>query len=229
MLMAAMADRLPEDKPWQWLSIQVQLIRPVMQDQAVEAQAALLRAGGRAGFTEASLFQNGKITAKAQAAFAVPRDLPDFPGQAALTMPDPAEGQPLWPFRPKFVQGTWMGDVCAFRRGEDGILWVRFEQPLMEPLEPAVLVAALADWSTGPHKPDGHEEPVIAAFPNADLSVHFLRQPDLDPWPGQEGGGWVGLRGQADWHRNGLGGTYTELFDRQGLLGHCVQSVVLST
>ena len=131
--------------------------------------------------------------------------------------------RPAAPFRPSFIEGAWLGDVCEFRGSGDAIVWVRLTCPLTLPPTPLAYVACLADWSSGTSKPDGFETPVVGSFPNADLSLHMARLPDLPA-----DAAWVGLEGTPRWYANGLGYTATTLHDRLGPFGQAAQALLLN-
>ncbi|MGO1119498.1 thioesterase family protein [Rhodovibrionaceae bacterium A322] len=230
LLMLAMQQTAPEPKDdWQGLSFQAQFLRPVPREN-LTASAELVRQGGRTLAMTAELQAEGKLLATARAAFGKTRQI------EALVPP------PLWdkavnplefpesPFRPPMVEGRrWFGDACDFRRGPDGCLWIRPRNPLVSEglpsLHPLGYVSCLADWASGPFKPDGFVDPAVAAFPNVDLSVHLTRPPRFSAEDGQ---GWVGLLAEAPWQPNGLGTTFTKIFDRQGFLGQACQSCILT-
>lgn len=109
----------------------------------------------------------------------------------------------------RVVDGTWpRGPVTA---------WIRQTVPLVLGEEPAPIsrVMTVSDALNG-------VSPALVlgnfSFPNADLSVH-LRRP--------LGGEWVGLAARSTPHEAGAGLAQATLYDVEGEIGHCLESLVV--
>ncbi|MGQ0662486.1 MAG: thioesterase family protein [Pseudomonadota bacterium] len=219
-LALAMEDLVHGRHGLQPLALHVQLLRPTPL-KAFEVDAGIVREGRRVLVLGAELRAADKVSATATAVFGRPQDIPGLAAPAAQA--GAPEACLVVMVRPPEFRGVWFGDVCEFRRRSAGFMWVRMTRPLAHAPTPLAYIAALADWSTGTSKPDGFERPVVGAFPNADLTVHLARLPDLAA--GEE---WVGLDGTPRWMPNGLGITATVIHDRRGAIGQACQAVVLS-
>jgi hypothetical protein len=203
-------------------NIQVLLLRPAPMEP-VEIDVEELRAGGRSAAFAARMHRDGRLFATATATFLKP--VPGL-GVRDVAPPDaPFDPLPLDRMRISRVQVVdgeqvpWFSDISDMRpEPATGRLWIRLERPLTEPFTPFVRAVALADWTSGPLRPDGWREPVFGGFPNADLTLHFWR-----PMEGE----WIGLEAESGWRADGTGLTATKLYDMRGWFGRCAQSIIL--
>jgi len=179
------------------------------------------RVGGRVALIGARLIQDEKVCFLGRLTCAKPLALPGYAAEPARRPARP-EDLPALEFRPRQVAGSWMGDVCDFRRGDDGIVWVRLLAPLAGERSPFAYVAALADWSTGPNHPEPPEHRTVGMWPNVDFTLQIARPPVLAP--GRE---WIGLEGDPHWYPDGRGFTATRVHDVEGPFAQVGQAVIL--
>jgi hypothetical protein len=217
-MVAPMETMAAESGAGQPLSLYASFLRPVPL-APVEVETSVVREGERVLVISAELFADGKLSAQARVIFSHALAIPGLE-EPALEPAEPTVHPEVF-FHPVNGKGPWLGDATEFRKAPDGTYWMRLTRPLVATEAPLAYAATLADYSTGLSRPDGWEKPVIGAFPNADISVHLARPPELAD------GGWVGLGSESHWSPRGLGFTETTLHDRRGRFGRCVQAVVL--
>ena len=217
-MVATMESMAAERGAGQPLSLHASFLRPVPV-APVEVKTTVVREGERVLVIAAELFADGKLSAQSRVIFGQALDIPGLE-EPAPAPAEPTEHPEVY-LRPTNAAGPWLGDATEFRKTREGMYWLRLTRPLVATEAPLAYAAALADFSTGLSRPDGWEKPVVGAFPNADISVHLVRPPELAD------GGWVGLGSAAQWSPRGLGFTETTLHDRRGRFGSCVQAVVL--
>jgi len=101
-----------------------------------------------------------------------------------------------------------------------GVAWYRLMIPTTPGREPSptARAAAAADFGNGVSGFRTNQF-IPVSFPNADLVVHFSRQPRGD---------WVRLEAISEWRPDGIGLSRGRLGDREAVFGVSEQSLVLS-
>lgn len=142
-----------------------------------------------------------------------------FAGSELLPIPGP-ETVPSWD-----PTKVWPGGLIAsllVRRREDSpgraTIWVRSAQPLLNDQEPVsrfALTVGLLDVVNGMTT---RNDPATVAFPNLDLTVHFMRRPVGD---------WVGFDATVSFGPDGVGVISSVLHDEHGPLGVMAQTLTV--
>lgn len=175
----------------------------------------VVRSGGRVTVLAACLEAGGKECAVAQAIYVRPQDVGHWPLPADQLL-DPLPSEPV-PLPTAFGAEPWFRDTVDIRRSGD-VFWMRSRKPVVVPMSPMATVCAHADWASGLSRRDTFDDPKVAGFPNADLSIHLGREAR---------GEWIGLRPKSTWFATGMGTTDTELFDVFGPIGRACHTLVL--
>ncbi len=205
--------------------LNVQLLRaPKLAPFSIEA--AQIRSGRRSSSAEATLTQDGREMARATAMFASPAQLTDIDvpsidpiDTAQLSAPEEKRiGTGPWS-----LGGDWFWSAFEVRLDADGGFWFRPRIPVIEGASAAATVVAIADWSSGLFRPDRMGPRRIAAWPNAELSVHLARPAaQIDPR------GWFGVSGASAWNGLGWGYTGATLRDSEKTLARSAQACILT-
>jgi len=167
------------------------LLRPAPVEPCV-VSVSTVRAGGRVTVLSAALSIGDKGYALGQAIFVRPQDVGHWP-LPETTLYEPSDAE-LFPRRTKSGSVPWFRDTVEIRQ-VDGTFWLRSVKPLLLP-----------------------PSPMVAGFPNADVSVHLGREPR---------GEWVGLRPRSAWYANGMGMADTEILDIYGSVGRACHTLIL--
>jgi len=190
------------------------LLRPAPVEPCV-VSVSTVRAGGRVTVLSAALSIGDKGYALGQAIFVRPQDVGHWP-LPETTLYEPSDAE-LFPRRTKSGSVPWFRDTVEIRQ-VDGTFWLRSVKPLLLPPSPMARVCTHADWASGLSRRDTLDSPMVAGFPNADLSVHLGREPR---------GEWVGLRPRSAWYANGMGMADTEILDIYGSVGRACHTLIL--
>lgn len=166
------------------------LLRPAPVEPCV-VSVSTVRAGGRVTVLSAALSIGDKGYALGQAIFVRPQDVGHWP-LPETTLYEPSDAE-LFPRRTKSGSVPWFRDTVEIRQ-VDGTFWLRSVKPLLLP-----------------------PSPMVAGFPNADVSVHLGREPR---------GEWVGLRPRSAWYANGMGMADTEILDIYGSVGRACHTLI---
>lgn len=196
------------------LKFALQLLRPVAVVPA-KISVGVVRGGSRITVLRASMITEAKQCALAHAIFVQPKQINGLSDSDSVEL-SPEEGTPFE--IGEYSSKPWFWDTIEGRRDNSGVFWLRPTRPVTDPLTPLALVASMADWSSGLSRPDSLTNPIVAAFPNADLSIHLSRLPV---------GRWIGVKPVSMWENNGMGLTDSQLFDIRGSLGRSCQTIVL--
>lgn len=188
--------------PVEPIDVAVRVLRPGRTIELVEATASH---GGRT----IVLLRAWLVAANDTAALAG-SDLPDVPGPDEVPAWDMTS---LWP-------GGFIGSVEVRRKDFGpgrGVAWVRTPEPLVEGEQVSRFAAAagLLDIANGLAV---RADPQQVAFPNLDLTAHFLRSP---------GEGWLGFDTTVSFGPGGLGVTSTVLHDERGPVGTIAQTLTV--
>jgi hypothetical protein len=182
----------------------------------------VVREGRRIQVAEGSMEAAGIEVARASVLRIRSADL-EVPDHPVRSRPGDPEGVSRYDM-PDAADGVWFhthGVEMRFAEGgflEPGpaTVWMRLAVPLVagEEATPIQQVAAVSDFPNGISRvlPSGW------LFINADLTVHLHRYPVDD---------WVALRARTD-IEGGVGLAQAELFDREGAIGHALQSLFVA-
>ena len=219
-LFARAVEQVPAVQPMLVTRLTVDLMRPV-PTKPIELSTRVLREGRRIQVIEGSMEAEGVEVARASALRMRLGDvagLPDHPRRATQAGPDDLASA-TWRGDD---DGTWFHSHAVEMRFVEGhfyeagpaTAWMRMVLPLVEGEEASPLqrTVALADFGNGLSR-------VLAGgwwFINADLTVY------LERYPGSE---WILLRSRTDIDTAGVGLAQSELFDREGSIGHALQSL----
>ena len=197
----------------------VDLMRPV-PTKPLAVSTRVIRAGRRIQVVEALMVADGTEVARATALRMRlgEVDVPEHPRRNPPTGPEGLEragwrgdDDGIWfhshAVEMRFVEGS-------FYEPGPATAWLRMTQPLVdgERASPVQQAAALADFGNGLSR-------VLAGgwwFINADLTLYLERQPRGD---------WMALRSRTDIEDSVIGLAQSELFDREGSIGHALQSL----
>lgn len=177
------------------------------------------RPGRTIELTEATASIAGRDVAVARAWHSVAGDTASVEGGAAPALPSPAGARPATfdeAWGGGFVRSLELRQIGEAAPGR-GAAWVRSAHPLVDG-EP---VSALARWIGLIDVVNGvavRATPDVWVFPNLDLTVHLLRQPE---------GGWIGMDTTVAFGPTGQGITAAELHDERGHVGRASQTLTV--
>jgi hypothetical protein len=203
--------------------VSVELLAPILIGEPMRLCVEPGRLGRRVQRFVARLEQQGQEVARALG-LRIRRTELELPDERIMPydpLPDPTSVQPMtFPFfretvgyhtavEVRVVRGPWgRGPAAA---------WLRPRLPLVAGEQTTALerLMIVADASNGVC-------PVLPidrfSFVNADLAVHLHRHPR---------GEWIGLDARAIAERSGVGLNQSELFDEDGEIGRCLESLVI--
>lgn len=188
-----------------------------LDDVAVRVESR--RPGRTIELIEATAAIAGRDVAVARAWHSVSGDTLSVEGGAADALPPPPSAEPA-AFDPAwgggFVRSLDLRRVGAAAPGR-GTTWIRTRLALVEGEE----VSALARWIGVVDVVNGvavRATPDAWMFPNLDLTVHLLRQPE---------GAWIGMETRVAFGPTGQGITSADLHDARGHVGHAVQTLTV--
>lgn len=163
----------------------------------------------------------GRTVLRARAWRLITSDTSSVAGLELPTMPAPDECEP------HNAAAEWQGNFLnslewlAAPGGRDGRrqVWARSPIALIEgvTIGPVASLLAMVDLANGVAT---RRRPNTMLFPNVELTVHLLREPDIRD-------GWVGLDTAVSFGDSGIGLTSTTLNDAGGAVGQAVQSLTL--
>ncbi len=205
--------------------ISVDLLRPVPMT-GFRVQAEVRKPGRSATWTEAEVFDEDQVYARAQALHHRTLEPPVPMSTSAFDLPAFDESVPgPFPIRTTRHGLTGFADSLEVRYdprysvGDGGptVIWMR-TVPLLPDEEPSGFqrLCPLADSGNGISY-NQYLDRVL--FLNTDLHVSVHRQPE---------GEWIGSRVVSHWHVDGTGMSDAELFDRGGPVGRAVQNLLLN-
>ncbi len=198
----------------------VDLMRPV-PTKPLTVTTTLSRQGKRIQVVDATMKAEGVVVARASALRMRVADVPVPAHSRREAIPGP-EGLAVFPMRD--ADGEWFHTRAVEARFVEGdfyqpgpaTVWMRLKMPLVagETPTPLQAVAACADFGNGLSR----VLPTGWLFINADLTIYLHRHPADE---------WVCLRSRTDIHHHGVGLAQSELFDRDGDIGHSLQSLIV--
>ncbi len=194
------------------VSVSVEFLRPT-QPGNLRTVPKIVRAGRRVSVLSNEIYQGDTCTARASicviqptrieaiepppSEFYVPQELDVLPARKAL------HGQP------------WMMDNFEVRRSDDGVIWFRYLEEIVDGITPLARVLGPADWTHGLGRPTAPR----LADPNINLQVVLARQPEGD---------FLGIRPDTAWLPSGIGMGEGVLLDQKGRFGRVMMSVALT-
>lgn len=220
-LFARHFEMMPAPSPMQVARLTVDLVRPVPTSPLTVA-VRVVREGRRIQVAEGSMEAAGVEVARASVLRIRSADI-EVPDHSVRSRLDDPEGVSRYAM-PDAEEGVWFhthGVEMRFAEGaflEPGpaTVWMRLAVPLVagEEATPLQQVAAVSDFPNGISRvlPSGW------LFINADLTVHLHRYPVDD---------WLALQARTD-IEGGVGLAQAELFDREGAIGHALQSLFVA-
>ncbi|HSM01273.1 MAG TPA: thioesterase family protein [Acidimicrobiia bacterium] len=219
-LFARQVELVESSQPMMVTRLTVDLMRPV-PTKPISVATRVLREGRRIQVVDATMESEGVEVARASALrmrVGDIQDLPEHPRRPAHSGPDGLD-RAVWRGDD---DGIWFHSHAVEMRFAEGnfyepgpaTAWMRMVVPLVEGEDPSPLqqIAALSDFGNGVSR-------VLASgwwFINADLTVYLERYPESE---------WILLRSRTDIDDEGVGLAQSELFDREGSIGHALQSL----
>ncbi|WP_408898568.1 thioesterase family protein [Nocardioides sp. R1-1] len=186
--------------------------------EPVDVSVEVLRPGRTIELVQATASYGGRAVVLLRAWLTEPYDTAALAGTDLPSLPGPDEMEP-WD-----MAGLWRGGFIAsleVRRKELGpgrsMVWVRTPHSLVddEPVSRLAAVAGLVDVTNGIAV---RADPARVAFPNLDLTAHFLRAP---------AGGWLGLDTTQSYGAGGVGVTSSAMHDEHGPVGTVAQTLTV--
>ena len=209
----------------QLVRLTVEFMRPIPM-AGFRVQAEVRRPGRQMTLTEAEIFDDDRIYARAYGMHLRVLDRPDV--STAPVRPPRLEDAVPGPFP---VLDTAHGErafgestECRYDpEGSHGTggpttVWMRTTVPLLEGIEasPFQRICPLADCGNGLSFNDFLDE---VLFVNADLTISLHRVPQ---------GEWFASRALSHWEPSGIGRADAELFDTAGPVGRATQNLLLA-
>jgi acyl-CoA thioesterase len=182
--------------------------------EPVEIEVLDIKRGERTTLLRAVLMQDDRLIAEASAVFTTPRGLSAVPEIPKSAQKRDAEYYDIG----DFSDTPWFRDAIEMERDKQGWFWLKHKMPITPHMGPLSFVASLSDWTAGLTRPDWFGTNNVIGFPNADLTIHLVREPESE---------WLGIDGRSHWLPHGAGLTFANLYDEAGFIGRCSQSVVL--
>lgn len=196
----------------QLASISVQFIKPTPVSE-LKTEPSVLRSGKRSSILLNKVVSAGETTALATANYIQPTTLSGI---------EKAELYDLEPEKNKRLPGItsphgqpWVMDAFDVRPGDNGIVWFKPLNPLVEEASRLSSILVCADWAHGLNRPSEAK----VADPNVNLMVSLLRMPIND---------YVGIQATTQWTESGIGLGNGRIFDQFGHVGNVTMSVVLT-
>jgi hypothetical protein len=218
-LFAREAERVAAAVPMRVARLTVDLLRPV-PTRALDLETKVTREGRRIQVIESVLSRDGTPLARGSALRIRSAEI-RVPEQARRDPPPPPEGLSRYQAYPpgeawyhvaavefRFVEGDFAAPGPA-------TVWFRLTMPVVAGEEPSPVqrVAAFSDFGNGISMV---LNPADHLFINPDVTVYINRDP-VDEW--------VCLRARTDIEANGVGVAQSEIYDREGAVGHALQSL----
>lgn len=186
--------------------------------EPIDVAVEVLRPGRTIELVQATASYGGRAVVVLRAWLAEPYDTTSLAGTDLPSIP-PAEEMEPWD-----MAGLWPGgfiaslEVCRKELGPGrSMVRVRTPHPLVadEPVSRLAAVAGLLDVANGIAV---RADPDEVAFPNLDLTAHFLRVP---------ADGWLGLDTTQSYGPGGIGVTSSAMHDEDGPLGTVAQTLTV--
>ncbi|NYI46336.1 acyl-CoA thioesterase [Nocardioides aromaticivorans] len=186
--------------------------------EPIDVSVEVLRPGRTIELVQATASHGGRTVVVLRAWLAEPYDTTPLAGTDLPSIPSADEMEP-WD-----MAGLWRGGFIAsleVRRKELGpgrsMVWVRTPHALVadEPVSRLAAVAGLVDVTNGIAV---RADPGEVAFPNLDLTAHFLHAPAE---------GWLGLDTTQSYGPGGIGVTSSKMHDEDGPLGTIAQTLTV--
>lgn len=186
--------------------------------EVVETEVRVLRPGRTIELVEAVLGHAGRRIMAARVWLMQRYPTAELAGTPLAGIPPPER---MTPWDPSTV---WPGDFLGsleVRREQAGpgraAFWIRPRQALVEaePVSPTARAAGLLDLANGMTV---RVSPQEVAFPNIDLTVHFLEEPD---------DGWLGFDTSVSFGSGGVGVTSSVIYGTSGPVGTMSQILTL--
>lgn len=194
------------------VSASIEFLRPT-QPGDIQTRPNIERKGRRVSVLSNQIIQGGIATARASVCFIQPAHI------SSMGMPPKEHHRPetLPPLPPKkAIHGEpWMMDNFEVRPGEDGIIWFRYTDAIVDNMTPMARILGPADWTHGIGRPDTPK----LADPNINLNLVLSRHPN---------GEFIGILPKTTWMPTGIGIGDGTLFDQQGVFGKVMMSVALT-
>jgi hypothetical protein len=218
-LFAREAERAAAPVPMRVTRLTVDLLRPV-PTLPLDMETRVVREGRRIQVVESVLSRDGSPLARCSALRIRSAEIA-APEHVRRDPPPPPEGFPRYPAYPqdeawyhvaavefRFVEGDFVAPGPA-------TVWFRLTMPVVAGEEPSPVqrVAAFSDFGNGISMV---LSPADHLFINPDVTVYINRDP-VDEW--------VCLRARTDIEANGVGVAQSEIYDREGAVGHALQSL----
>lgn len=218
------------DGEWFPARLTVDLMRPVSMSP-LEVSTTIVRAGRKAKLIGAECHGSGAQVARATLQLIARGDVPiplDSPAHAWLLSgaPSTPEGTPVALMSATTGETSFHRSSVEHRSRKDlngglgpGSDWIRVSCDLLpgEPLAPFERAVCAADFSNGISSSLPFEK---YTYVNADLTLNLFRLP-VDEWVLVDAISHIG--------EHGIGLAESTLFDREGLLGHACQSLVVNS
>lgn len=219
-LFARQIEHVEAPVPMMVTRLTLDLMRPV-PTRPLTVRTEIVRTGKRIQVIDAVMEADDVVVARASALRIRAQEVvvPEHRRREAIASP---ETIPVYEMRE--ADGDWYHTRAAEARFVAGdfyapgpaTVWMRLTMPLVAGEVPTPLqrVAAVSDFGNGVSR----VLPWGWLFINADLTVHLSRYP-VDEW--------VCLRSRTDIDGHGIGLAQSEIFDRDGAIGHAVQGLVV--
>ena len=194
------------------VSASVEFLRPT-QPGSLRTVPKIVRAGRRVSVLSNEIYQGQTCTARASICVIQPTQI------SAIATPSKAHHAPqeldVLPARKALHGQPWMMDNFEVRQSDEGVIWFRYLDEIVDGMTPLARVLGPADWTHGLGRP---ATPRLAD-PNINLQVVLARQPDGD---------FLGIRPNTTWLPSGIGMGEGMLLDPAGPFGRVMMSVALT-
>lgn len=200
----------------------------VISAEPLEIEVEVVRPGRTIELLEARMIIGGRTAVRASGWRLATGDTSAVAGGEAEPMPGP-DAWPAWD-----VQDFWTGgyidslDIRIDPASSPGRsrAWLRTPVGLVEGEAAAGKASDLVTFTTLVDTANGiaaRMHPRQWAFPNIDLTIHYLRTPKFRDQDSR----WIGLDATSTWGPDGIGLTSTTLYDPSGQVGRAEQILTL--
>ncbi len=194
------------------VSASVEFLRPTHAG-LLQTEPHVVRQGRRVSFLSNYVQVGDNRTAQATVCFVHSIAMP-YIEQPPIALQNPSS-LPTLPPRKAMHGAPWMMDNFEVRQSDNGIIWFRYTDVIVDGMTSMASVLGPADWTHGLGRP---EKPRLAD-PNINLNVVLARHPSGDQ---------IGIRPNATWTPNGIGMGDGQLLDEHGPFGRVTMSVALT-
>jgi hypothetical protein len=218
LVLAEVERRLPGDKLVSRVSFDV---LGVIHSGEFTIDVEVVRPGRSIELIEASMRHGNRTSVHARIWRLASTDTAEVQGIEWAPLPPPQA------MREHAFSSTWSGGFIRSLEVRQGVntragcgqSWIRTRYPLVagEVDPPVAGFMKVVDTANGLVV---REPPSSVFFPNVDLTVHFIRQPEA---------GWVGFDTRVNFGPTGLGETLSVLSDIHGPIGTAAQSLTVRT